>query len=84
MGSLTWPLTGLYKNEAIANGSPFRTGPLKTITDVQEITFDWVDCHNNQRLHGYLGNIPSEEYEATYYAEQTAPSTGDAANNKAA
>lgn len=75
---------GLYKNEAIANGSPFRTGPLKTITDVQEITFDWVDWYNNQRLHSYLGNIPPEEYEATYYAENTAPSTGDAANKTAA
>ena len=29
---------GLFKNEAIRDGSPFRTGPLKTIDDVEWIT----------------------------------------------
>ena len=33
---------GLFKNEAIAKNSPFRTGPLKGLPDVEEITFDWV------------------------------------------
>jgi len=75
---------GLYKNEAIKKGSPFRTGPLRTIADVEEITFDWVDWYNNERLHGYLGNVPPEEYERNYYDRHTGSSNGDAANITAA
>ena len=75
---------GLYKNEAIAKNSPFWTGPLKTIADVEEITFDWVNWYNNERLHGYLGNIPPEEYEQNYYAGLIGSSPGDAANKTAA
>ena len=75
---------GLFKNEAVAKNSPFRTGPLTTIADVEEITFDWVDWYNNRRLHSTLGNIPPEEYERNYYAETTGPSNGEAANKTAA
>ena len=46
---------GLFKNEAIAKGSPFTVGPLKTITDVEETTIDWVHWYNNQRLLSALG-----------------------------
>jgi len=75
---------GLFKNEAIAKDSPFRTGPLRTETDVVEIVFDWVNWYNTERLHSALGNIPPEEYERNYYAETNGPSTGDAANKTAA
>lgn len=75
---------GLYKNEAIAKNSPFWAGPLKTIADVEETTFDWVSWYNNDRLHGYLGNIPPEEYEQNYYARLIGSSPGDAANKTAA
>jgi putative transposase len=75
---------GLFKNEAIAKNSPFGVGPLKTIADVEEITFEWVTWYNNERLHGYLGNIPPEEYERNYYAQRHGASTGDAANKTAA
>ena len=75
---------GLYKNEAIAKNSPFWTGPLKTIADVEETTFDWVNWYNNDRLHSYLGNIPTEEYEQNYYARLIGSSPGDAANKTAA
>ena len=75
---------GLYTNEAVAKGSPFWSSPLKTIADVEEITFDWVDWYNNERLHGYLGNIPPEEYEQNYYDRNIGPSTGQAANTTAA
>ena len=77
-------LMGLYKNEAVAKGSPFWSSPLKTIADVEEITFDWVDWYNNERLHGYLGNIPPEEQEQNYYDRNIGPSTGEAANKTAA
>lgn len=42
---------GLFKNEAVAKDSPFRSGPLKTETDVMEIVFEWVHWYNNERLH---------------------------------
>jgi hypothetical protein len=59
---------GLFKNEAIAKTSPFRSGPLKGLPEVEEIVFDWVSWYNNDRLHSFLGNIPPEEYERAYYA----------------
>ena len=75
---------GLFKHEAIAKDSPFRAGPLQTEADVEEIVLDWVNWYNNDRLHSALGNIPPEEYERTYYAQDHGPSTGDAANKTAA
>ncbi|TFC74523.1 hypothetical protein E3O45_10515 [Cryobacterium sp. TMS1-20-1] len=45
---------GLYKNEEVAKTSPFVTGPLKTLADVEKLTFDWLDWYNNRRLHEYL------------------------------
>lgn len=77
-------MIGLFKNEAIATGSPFRTGPLKTIGDVEEVTFDWVNWYNTDRLHSTLGNIPPDEYERNYYDGTTGPSTDEAANKTAA
>jgi putative transposase len=34
---------GLYQNEAVAKNSPFSSAPLKTLADVEELTFDWLD-----------------------------------------
>lgn len=75
---------GLYKNEAIRADSPFRTGPLRTITDVEKTTLDYVDWYNNHRLHSSLGNHTPEEYEQAYYALPPGPPPGDAANEKTA
>jgi len=33
---------GLYKNEAVASGSPFRTGPLRHLADVEALTMHYV------------------------------------------
>jgi transposase InsO family protein len=75
---------GLFKNEAIAKNSPFRSGPLTGLADVEEIVFDWVNWYNNDRLHSFLGNIPPEEHERNYYARNIGAPTGDAANKTAA
>jgi len=75
---------GLYKNEAVAKNSPFSTGPLKTLADVEELAFDWLDWCNNRRLHSSLGNVPPDEYERNYYAETHGPINIDAANKTAA
>jgi len=67
---------GLYRNEAVAKNSPFSTGPLKTLADVEELTFDWLDWYNNrghtvQRIADLL-QIP----RSTIYGHLTNESIG--------
>ncbi len=64
---------GLFKNEAIRDDSPLRTGPLKCLEDVEWVTLAWVDWYNQHRLHSRLGHVPPDEFEATYYADITTP-----------
>lgn len=59
---------GLFKPEAVGRHSPFLTGPLKTIDDVEYVTMEWVDWYNNRRLHSQLNYIPPDEHEAAHYA----------------
>ncbi len=59
---------GLFKTEAVGRGSPFLTGPVRTIDDVEYATMEWVDWFNNHRLHSQLDYVPPEEYEAAHYA----------------
>ena len=75
---------GLFKNEAVAAGSPFRTGPLRTLADVEALTMTYVDWYNNHRLHSLLDLATPEEFEQSYYAHNTGSPTGDAANTKTA
>ncbi|WP_407935672.1 integrase core domain-containing protein [Jatrophihabitans cynanchi] len=75
---------GLYKNEAIAAGSPFRSGPLRTLADVETVTMNYVHWYNNERLHSLLDHVTPEEFEIAYYAHETGSPTGDAANKKTA
>ena len=63
---------GLYKTEAIRDDSPFRRGPLQRLADVEMLTADWVHWYNTDRLMHRLGRIPPTEYEAIYYATNTA------------
>ena len=58
---------GLYKAELISMQAPWRT-----IEDVELATLSWVHWWNTRRLHSAIGNIPPVEYEAAYYAAQTA------------
>ena len=65
---------GLFKTEAIGPASPFRTGPLRTIDDVEYATMEWADWYNNLRLHSLLGYIPPDDYEAGYAQTQASQS----------
>jgi transposase InsO family protein len=47
---------------------PARTGPWKTVADVELATLSWVHWHNTSRLHGYLNDVPPAEFEAIFYA----------------
>ena len=59
---------GYYKAELIRG--PARTGPWKTIEEVELATHGWVHWHNTQRLHGYLGDLPPAEFEQLHAARQ--------------
>lgn len=65
---------GLYKTEAVRSDSPFRRGPLRQLADVELLTADWVGWYNTERIMHRLGRIPPAEFEAIYYATNTAHS----------
>jgi len=60
---------GLYKTECVRDGSPFRSGPLRTLADLEEITSAWVHWYNTARLMHRPGRRPPAEAEADYYAQ---------------
>ncbi len=61
-------IIGLYKTECVRADSPFRTGPLATVADVEQATAAWVHWYNNHRLMHRLGRIPPAEHENKHYA----------------
>jgi putative transposase len=68
--ALAETVNGYYKAELIYG--PTRTGPWKTVEDVELATLGWVHWHNTARLHGYLNDVPPADYEAAFYdAQQT-------------
>lgn len=64
--ALAETVNGYYKAELIRG--PARHGPWKTVEDVELGTLGWVHWHNQQRLHGYLGDQTPAEFEETAYA----------------
>ena len=67
--ALAETVNGYYKSELIYG--PARSGPWKTVEDVEVATLGWVHWHNAGRLHGYLGDIPPAEFEAAFYDNRT-------------
>ena len=63
--ALAETVNGYYKSELIYG--PARTGPWKTVEDVELATLGWVHWHNTSRLHGYLNDVPPAEFEAAFY-----------------
>ena len=63
--ALAETVNGYYKAELIYG--PARTGPWKTVEDVELATLSWVHWHNTSRLHGYLSDVPPAEFEAAFY-----------------
>jgi putative transposase len=64
--ALAETVNGYYKAELIRG--PARTGPWKTVEEVELGTLGWVHWHNTSRLHGYLDDLPPIEFEAGFYA----------------
>jgi len=63
--ALAETVNGLYKTELIYGPDQ---GPWRTVEEVELATLDWVHWYNNERLHGYLGDIPPAEREEANYA----------------
>ena len=63
---------GLYKTEAVGRNSPFLTGPVRTIDEVEYATMEWVDWYNARRRHSLLDYVPPDEYESAYCAQPQA------------
>jgi len=66
--ALAEAVNSLYKAELVYGPEQ---GPWKAVADLELATLGWVHWFNNQRLHGYLGDIPPAEYEAVYDAERS-------------
>jgi putative transposase len=65
--ALAEAVNALYKTELIRGPAQ---GPWRTVEDVEPPTLGWVHWHNNDRLHGYLDDVPPVEFEAAYAAQQ--------------
>lgn len=68
--------SGYFKAELIYG--PVRTGPCKTVEDVELGALGWVHWHNTRRLHGYLGDLgdlPPKESDAAFYATERTDQT---------
>lgn len=63
-------INGLYKTECVRT-TIFHDGPYKTIADVEFATAGWVDWYNHRRLHGSLGMVSPDEFEAAHYTALT-------------
>jgi transposase InsO family protein len=71
--ALAETVNGYYKTELIRG--PARTGPWKTVEEVELATLGWVHWHNTKRLHGYLDDVPPAEFEARFYATRQGDKT---------
>ncbi|WP_163678755.1 IS3 family transposase [Mycolicibacterium poriferae] len=66
--ALAETVNGYYKAELIYG--PARSGPWKTVADVELATLSWVYWHNTARLHSYLDDVPPTEFETAFYDAQ--------------
>ena len=71
--ALAETVNGYYKTELIRG--PARSGPWKTVEEVELATLAWVHWHNTQRLHGYLDDLPPAEFEQRFYAARQGDKT---------
>jgi putative transposase len=51
-------------------------GPWNDLEAVEHATLEWVHWFNNTRRLKPIGNVPSEEFEMAYYAEQDIQALG--------
>ena len=66
--ALAETVNGLFKTEVIHRRRPWRS-----VEAVEFATLEWVDWFNNRRLLEPIGNTPTAEAEAAYYAQLAIP-----------
>lgn len=57
---------GLFKNEAVRDGSPCRLGSLRKLDDIERVIAAWVHWYDASRLHSTLGDVPPDEFVLRY------------------
>ena len=65
--ALAETVNGYYKAELVRG--PDHPGPWKSVEELELATLGWVHWHNQDRLHGFIGDVPPAEFEETFYAE---------------
>ena len=60
-------VNGLYKAEVIR-----KSGPWRSLEQVELATAEWVDWWNHRRLHNAIGDVPPAEFEALYHHQDEA------------
>ena len=65
--ALAEAVNGLYKAEVIR-----KSGPWRSLEQVELATAAWVDWWNHRRLHGAIGDMPPAELEALYHHQRAA------------
>jgi putative transposase len=66
--ALAESVIGLFKTEVIR-----RRGPWNGLENVELATLTWVSWYNTRRLHGAIGDVPPDEYEASYHESHESP-----------
>ncbi len=62
--ALAEAVNGLYKAEVIR-----KSGPWRSLEQVELATAEWVDWWNHRRLHSAIGDVPPAEFEAHYHQQ---------------
>ena len=65
--ALAEAINGLYKTECVYGPD---TNGWDDVSHLELATLSWVHWFNEERLHGYCGDIPPAEFEAAFYAAQ--------------
>ncbi|MBV9173390.1 MAG: transposase [Chloroflexi bacterium] len=65
--TLAEAVNGLYKAEVI-----HKSGPWRSVDQVEFATAAWVHWWNYRRLHSAVADMPPAEFEALYYRQQQA------------
>jgi putative transposase len=65
--ALAEAVNGLYKAEVIR-----KSGPWRSLEQVELVTAQWVDWWNRRRLHSAIGDVPPAEFEAHYHQQHAA------------
>ena len=66
--TLAESVNSLYKAELIYGPDQ---GRWRTVEEIELATLMWLKWYNEQRIHGYLNNVPPTEYEDAYHAERS-------------